>query len=181
VTDERPFVTIGSGENAEELGRRAAERAHDRAKEFELQLMEASTRDAQEAMKVALAINGGAAIAVLAFVGTLGSRSHDTLMKLIPVTYSLFCFAAGVFSAAMTAACAYFANSYYSGSQRSAQHPCARLAARVRGRPRRRRDRAGELAFRTRAGATAGLMPPQCITRKRLAGKSLPFDRARGF
>ena len=72
----------------EEMNRRAAERAHDHLKDTELQLIEASTRDAQEAVKVALAINGGAAIAVLAFIATLGSRNGDMLRKLIPVTPS---------------------------------------------------------------------------------------------
>jgi hypothetical protein len=45
---------------------RAAERAHDRSGELQLKLVDAATADAREAMKVALAINGGAAIAVLA-------------------------------------------------------------------------------------------------------------------
>lgn len=95
---------------------RAAERAHDRAKEFQLKLIDAATRDAQEAMKVALAINGGAAIAVMALVGAFGSRDIATLIKIADVFDSLFLFAGGVLAAAVTAACAYLSNSCYAAS-----------------------------------------------------------------
>src|SRR5882724_3142006 len=92
---------------AQEMTIRAGERAHDINKEYELTLINAATRDAQEAMKVALAINGGAAIAVLAFMST---KDIDLLTKLFPIIYSLIWFAAGVIFAALTAGSAYLSN-----------------------------------------------------------------------
>jgi hypothetical protein len=70
-----------------EMTIRAAKRAHDLTKEYELTIIDAATHDAQEAVKIALAINGGAAIAVLALIST---KSADILAKLFPITYSLF-------------------------------------------------------------------------------------------
>lgn len=98
------------------LDPRYAEHAHDRSKELQFKLIDAATRDAQEAMKVALAINGGAAIAVLAFLGAVASREVWVLVLIRDLFYSLFWFAAGVFSASVTAACAYFSNSLYAAS-----------------------------------------------------------------
>jgi hypothetical protein len=103
-------------QRTQEMTIRAGERAHDLTKEYELTLINAATRDAQEAMKVALAINGGAAIAVLAFMST---KNADLLIKLFPVIYSLFWFAAGVIFASLTAGCAYLSNSLYAGSNRA--------------------------------------------------------------
>jgi hypothetical protein len=99
-----------------EMTIRAAERAHDLTKEYELTIIDAATRDAQEAVKVAVAINGGAAIAILAFVST---HNADYLAKLFPIAYSLFWFAAGVIFAALTAGCAYLSNSFYAAGHRA--------------------------------------------------------------
>jgi hypothetical protein len=57
---------------------RAAERAHDLANDLGKRLIEASTRDAQEAIKVVVLVNSGAAVAILAFIGTLASRKGIT-------------------------------------------------------------------------------------------------------
>jgi len=94
---------------------RVAERAHDRSLQFELKLIEAATRDAQEAIKAALAINGGAAIGVLAFVGALASRKNINSQELTSLAYSVAWFALGVFAGGLMAAAAYFTNSFYSG------------------------------------------------------------------
>jgi hypothetical protein len=103
-------------QRAHEMTIRAGERTHDINKEYELTLLNAATRDAQEAMKVALAINGGAAIAVLAFMST---KNPDILAKLFPIFCSLFWFAGGVIFAALTAGCAYLSNSLYAVSYRA--------------------------------------------------------------
>src|SRR4051812_39835989 len=79
---------------------RAAERAHDRSKGYQLKLLDAATRDAQEAMKVALAINGGAAVAVLTFSGAVAYKGGIGLAYLIYAMISLGLFAAGVLLAA---------------------------------------------------------------------------------
>jgi hypothetical protein len=60
---------------------RAAERAHDKEAELWKLLTDATARDAQAAIRVILAINGGAAIAVLAFAAGLylGNRRCQSL------------------------------------------------------------------------------------------------------
>lgn len=103
-----------SGASPSQQSIRAAERAHDRIRAYELKLIEAATRDAQEAIKVALAINGGAAVAILAFTGAIAYRAGVRLDELKYVLIALGCFAVGVVFAAATAACAYFSNSLYS-------------------------------------------------------------------
>ena len=67
----------------DETRRREAERAHDEANELGKLLKEAATRDAQGAIRVLLAINGGAAAALLAFTGGLVTRSQ--LIGLAPL------------------------------------------------------------------------------------------------
>jgi hypothetical protein len=95
---------------------RAAEREHDRVKDYELKIMDAATRDATEAMKVALAINGGTAVAVLTFSGAINYRGGIALGDLKLLLTSLGLFGIGVACASVTAALAYFANSLYSAS-----------------------------------------------------------------
>ena len=51
---------------ADEVAKRAAEREHDRLIEHGNRLNESATRDAQGAIRILLAINGGAAVAILA-------------------------------------------------------------------------------------------------------------------
>jgi hypothetical protein len=70
---------------------RAAERQHDRIDDLDKRLTEASTRDAQEVIKVVLLINGGGAVAILAFIGALASRTGITLANLKAITSSLYC------------------------------------------------------------------------------------------
>jgi hypothetical protein len=112
---------------AHDLKLRAAERAHDQAANAAEQYREATVRAGQEAMKVALLINGGAAVAVLAFVGGLATRTGISLGELKAVTHSLYWFAGGVVSAAITAGCGFFASDLYAGSMhhqdRSWEHP----------------------------------------------------------
>lgn len=93
---------------------RAAERAHDLSNDLGKQLTEASTRDAQEAIKVALLINSGAAVAILTFISSLASKT--SLGDLKPITNCLYWFAGGVVAAGVTSAFAYLANSLYSGN-----------------------------------------------------------------
>src|SRR6516164_3917049 len=94
---------------------RAAERQHDRIDDLDKRLTEASTRDAQEGIKVVLLINGGGAVAMLAFIGALASRTGITLASLKAITSSLYWFSGGIVSSGFTAAFAYLANSLYAG------------------------------------------------------------------
>src|SRR2546421_13114744 len=96
---------------------RAAERAHDDVNDLRKRLIDASARDAQEAIKIALLINGGAAVAILAFIAGIVGRTNISLSDLRSVAHSLFWFAGGIVVAGITAACAYVANSLYSANQ----------------------------------------------------------------
>ncbi len=59
------------GEHAQNI--RAAEREHDLTNDIGKRLLDASLRAAQEAIKIAFLINGGAAVAILAFIAGLAS------------------------------------------------------------------------------------------------------------
>jgi hypothetical protein len=106
---------------------RAAERGHDVENEIGVKLGEAAVRDAQEAIRAALLINGGAAIAILAFMGAMASKGGVSLIELRGIAKSLYCFTGGVATAAVTAACAYFTNSAYAEARfardRTWEHP----------------------------------------------------------
>jgi hypothetical protein len=77
-----------SDQGAYDRNQRAAEREHDLVIDRGTRLTEASTRDTQEAIKLVLLINSGAAVAILAFISTLASRSGITLANLKSVTNS---------------------------------------------------------------------------------------------
>jgi len=83
--------------------------------EFNLEMLRATITTGQTALKSSLLINGGAAVAMLAFVGNLIGRkeSHQGLLNFIPE--SLVCFVFGVLSAAIAAGCSYFSQAGYGG------------------------------------------------------------------
>lgn len=89
-------------ENREE--RRQAERAHDNHTRFIEHLNKASIDSGTLAIRSALLINGGAAIALLAYVGTLEIKESSTVIG------SLVWFALGVAAAAFGTAFAFMAN-----------------------------------------------------------------------
>jgi hypothetical protein len=78
-------------------------------------MADAAARDAQEAMKVTLAINGGAAVAILTFTSAIVYKGGIGLGDVVLLLFSLALFGFGVVAAAMTGALAYFSNSSYSG------------------------------------------------------------------
>lgn len=81
--------------------------------EFNLEMLRATITTGQTALKSSLLINGGAAVATLAFVGNLLGRkeSYQALLNFIPE--SLVCFVFGVLSAAIAAGCSYFSQAGY--------------------------------------------------------------------
>jgi len=109
-----------SDQQSYEANQRAAERAHDHSNDLGKRLVDASARDAQEAIKVVLLINGGAAVAILAFMGSIVSKGGYSIAELKSVSHSLYWFIAGIVGAGVTSGCAYFCNSYYSGSHLNA-------------------------------------------------------------
>jgi hypothetical protein len=74
----------------------SAQREHDRwNKRFDM-LNDAATRISETAFKVAIIINGGAAVSTLAFIGGLVSNEVIKIDMLAEITESLFQFAMGV-------------------------------------------------------------------------------------
>jgi hypothetical protein len=106
---------------------RAAERAHDNVNALARIAAEASTKDAQEAIKISFLINGGATVAVLAFLSTFATKPGITAADLRVIAHSLFWFIAGIIFAGITAAIAYLTNSLYAGNfldqERVWEHP----------------------------------------------------------
>jgi hypothetical protein len=92
---------------------RAAERAHDFVHEYGRRMAEAAGRNATETTKVALAINGGSAIAIMTFLGAFAKDGAAIRNVMGYALMALACFAAGVACSALTAGFTYFANLYF--------------------------------------------------------------------
>src|SRR5665213_1140102 len=93
-----------------ELQRHDAQRAHDKIDEFHRYINEAAIKSAELALRLAMLINGGAAIAMLAFVGGLISKDKIVAGQLANVASSLAWFAFGVLIAVAGVALSYFTN-----------------------------------------------------------------------
>ena len=89
---------------------RAAERAHDTLTDFASKTNTAAIEVANLALRTAMLINGGAAIAVLAFVGSLASRDKVSLQAITQTAATLIWFATGVAVATLSMGLAYFTN-----------------------------------------------------------------------
>jgi hypothetical protein len=96
-----------------EQNTRVAERAHDRSNEFARQINEAAINAANLTLRMALLINGGAAVALLTFVSGLPAEQKRA------VAATLDWFAWGVVAAVAGLACAYFTNHGLAVQERS--------------------------------------------------------------
>jgi hypothetical protein len=95
----------------EDIKRRDAERTHDNEFAFSQKVNEAVVNSGNIALRTALIINGGAAIAVLAFIGNIIAKADAVLAsKALGLTDTLIWFAYGVAAAAIAMAFAYFTN-----------------------------------------------------------------------
>lgn len=103
-------------QKAYDINQRAAERAHDQKTEFARQLNDAAMRDAQAVIRIVLLLNGGAAIAVLAFGGSLASKTSYPLAQLGGVISNSLWFVFGALSTAFAAAFAYLTNGCYAAT-----------------------------------------------------------------
>ena len=99
-----------------EANLRAAERVHDQRTELGRQLTEATMRDAQAVIRIVLLLNGGAAIAVLAFAGSLASKASYPPQQLGGVISNSVWFLLGALSTAFAAAFAYLTNGCYAAT-----------------------------------------------------------------
>src|SRR5262245_459271 len=91
----------------------AAQRAHDRSNAFARQINGAAINAANLTLRMALLINGGAAVVVLTFVGSLPAEQKRA------VAATLDWFAWGVAAALAALACAYFTNHGLAVQERS--------------------------------------------------------------
>ena len=96
-----------------------ARRAHDRARDFELSTNEAAINSGQLAIRTAVLINGGAAVAVLAFLGGLAGQGIISVRDLGRIANSLLWFGGGVFLGGLGLALAYFTDFCHMKESRS--------------------------------------------------------------
>jgi hypothetical protein len=87
--------------------RNEAERAHDKSNEFHTYVNKAAIDGSNLALRTLVLINGGAAIAMLAFLGTV-AKDQSNLSKIGEVAHTLRYFAIGVALACAGMALAYF-------------------------------------------------------------------------
>ena len=105
--------------NSIEDNTRKAERQHDRIADFEQTLIKATFEIGHTAFRTAVIINGGAAIAILAFLGTLVGQGKLPPANLSIVAPTLIWFALGVFAAGAAMVALHFM-SYFALRQHSA-------------------------------------------------------------
>lgn len=95
----------------DEATRIAAERTHDKDHDFIVKLNEAVINNGNIALRAALIINGGAAIAMLSFISTLVTKTEiGRVHDYASITLPLFLFAIGVALAGFAISMAYFTN-----------------------------------------------------------------------
>ena len=96
-----------------EQNTQVVQRAHDRSEAFARQINEAAINGANFALRMVLLINGGAAVALLTFVGGLPAEQKRA------VAATLDWFTWGVAAAVAGLACAYFTNHALAVKERS--------------------------------------------------------------
>ena len=94
----------------EDLDRKTAERAHENLTEFTRQNYEAAFKSGQIALRTVVLVNGGAAVAVLFFLGAIAARVSVAQISI--VASSLIWFVAGITCGLIALTCAYLTNLY---------------------------------------------------------------------
>jgi hypothetical protein len=108
VTDEKSLR-----DQVAELSRELRSREHDRLNTILENSEEATLKAAENSIRIVLLINGGAAVSVLAFAGSLASKDRVTTDQLSAVAEGLLWFAWGVGSSALTSFLSYLTNISY--------------------------------------------------------------------
>jgi hypothetical protein len=105
----------------EELNRQDAHRAHDKLEDFHTYVNKGAVQTGQSALRMSMLINGGAAVSLLTFIGTLPKEQKHLIAD------SLVWFASGVALAVAAIAASYFADLFMaaiaSSQIRTFQHP----------------------------------------------------------
>ncbi len=108
-----------------ELDMRLAERAHDEMKEYGDGVNKAAVESGHKALQAIMVINGGAGIALLAFIGSIASK--DGINAVAGLASTLHWFAYGVGLTALAMGVAYLVNYCYANSasemRRTWEHP----------------------------------------------------------
>jgi hypothetical protein len=99
--------------------REDALRVHDRSRSYSEATNEAVMKAGEVAIRTVMLVNGGAAVAVLAFIGALVREGGVTVKQVSGVSGSLLWFAGGVAMAVLALALSYFTNYCYVGSETS--------------------------------------------------------------
>ena len=114
--------------------REDAHRAHDRQNKFWDQVNEATIKSAETVLRMAMLINGGAAVSVLAFIGGLVSQNRIAVSDLKGVSNSLMLFAFGVLVSVAGMALAYlthyFTTAHANSMEKIWEHPWVRPGPR---------------------------------------------------
>jgi hypothetical protein len=114
---------------AHELKREDAQRAIDLLESRRDKMNEAAIKAADSALRAGLLINGGAAVSVLAFIGSLETKERIALSQLSHVASSLEIFAFGVFAAVVGMGLSYlthlFDADYFGSLKRIGDSPFA--------------------------------------------------------
>jgi hypothetical protein len=108
-------VPVLTPQQALEMRVRIAERAHDTETAFGAATNAAAVKNAEEAIKAALLVNGGSSVAMLAFLGTLVSQHVLSSEQLGNAVKPLLYFGSGVAAAIIASAGAYFTNLLIAG------------------------------------------------------------------
>jgi hypothetical protein len=87
-----------------------AQRTHDREAELHRTLQEAALKSAEVAVKTSVVVNGGAAVAILAFIGGLVGKDIVGVKQVADVASSLMWFASGVAAGLAALALIYLTN-----------------------------------------------------------------------
>lgn len=97
-----------SDNNTWELNERHGQRAHDSLDKHFEETNRATINAGQAALRMAVLVNGGAAVSVLAFIGQLVGQGRVTVTQLTDVASSLMFFAFGVAVAGASMGFTYF-------------------------------------------------------------------------
>jgi hypothetical protein len=108
-------VKIANDRWKHKLIREDAKRAHDASNEFHTYTNKAAIEGANLALRTLIVINGGAAIAVLTFLGGVSSKDKIDFTKVGAVADTIKYFAIGVACALATMALSYFTHFFMTG------------------------------------------------------------------
>jgi hypothetical protein len=86
----------------------AAERAHDKIDKLAIRVGDIAVQNGSNTVRISVLINGGAAVAILAFLGSLGTNSFSKYVEALEG--GLFLFSLGVAVATFSLAFSYVAN-----------------------------------------------------------------------